>query len=217
MRIGADRRLRIDIDDAGHRDRPGRHAEEHAVGAIKVHEFTTVDGVVDVPMWTVDYGFPDDLSDSIGALTGSSTGILLGRTTFEMFAPAWSTRTVEDDPGAPFFNDTTKYVVSSTLSDAEAVWSNSTVVGTYDADRLRALKDEVGGDLYVSGSATLVRALLADGLVDELHLYVYPLAVGTGIRLFPDGAPRTPMALLGAEKLSNGVAHLTYGPAAVAG
>ncbi|MGY1809779.1 dihydrofolate reductase family protein [Blastococcus sp. SYSU D00669] len=184
------------------------------MGAIKVHEFTTVDGVVDAPMWTIDYGFPDDLSASIGALTGSASGILLGRTTFEMFAPAWSTRTVEDDPGAPFFNDTTKYVVSSTLSDAEAVWSNSTVVGGYDADRIRALKGEVDGALYVSGSATLVRALIADGLVDELHLYVYPVAVGTGIRLFPDGSPKTPLSLLDTERLSNGVAHLTYGPAA---
>ena len=187
------------------------------MGAIKVHEFTTVDGVVDVPMWTVDYGFPEDLAASIGALTASSSGILLGRTTFEMFAPAWSTRTVEDDPGAPFFNETRKYVVSSTLTDAESVWSNSTVIGSYAADRLRALKDEVDGDLYVSGSATLVRALLADGLVDELHLYVYPLAVGTGLRLFPDGAARRPLSLLGAESLSNGVAHLTYDPAPVAG
>jgi dihydrofolate reductase len=187
------------------------------LGAIKVHEFTTVDGVVDAPMWTMDYGFPEDLAASIGALTGSASGILLGRTTFEMFAPAWSTRTAEDDPGAPFFNESRKYVVSSTLADAEAVWSNSTVVGGYDADRLRELKAEVGGDLYVSGSATLVRALLADGLVDELHLYVYPVAVGTGIRLFPDGAPRTPLSLLGAEGLSNGVAHLTYGPAPAAG
>ena len=184
------------------------------MGAIKVHEFTTVDGVVDVPMWTVDYGFPDDLSESIGALTGSSSGILLGRRTFEMFAPAWSTRTVEDDPGAPFFNETTKYVVSSTLEDAESVWSHSTVIGGYSADRLRTLKDEVAGDLYVSGSATLVRALIADRLVDELHLYVYPVALGEGIRLFPEGAPRTPMALLGVEALGNGVAHLTYGPAA---
>ncbi|MGY1680980.1 hypothetical protein [Geodermatophilus sp. SYSU D01176] len=58
------------------------------MGAIKVHEFTTVDGVVDAPMWTVDYGFPEDLAASIGALTGSSSGILLGRRTFEMFAPA---------------------------------------------------------------------------------------------------------------------------------
>ena len=187
------------------------------MGAIKVHEFTTVDGVVDAPMWTMDYGFPDDLAASIGALTASSSGILLGRTTFEMFAPAWSIRTVEDDPGAPFFNDTTKYVVSSTLADAEAVWRNSQVLGGYDADRIRALKDDVDGDLYVSGSATLVRALLGDGLVDELHLFVYPLAVGTGIRLFPEGAPRTPLSLLGAERLSNGVAHLTYGPAPTAG
>jgi len=182
------------------------------LGAIKVHEFTTVDGVVDTPMWTVDYGFPEDLSATIGALTGGASGILLGRRTFEMFAPAWSTRTVQDDPGAPFFNESPKYVVSTTLTDAEAVWRNSTVVGGYDAGRLRALKDEAG-DLYVSGSATLVRALLADGLVDELHLFVYPVALGTGIRLFPDGAPRTALALIAADRLSNGVAHLTYGPA----
>jgi len=183
------------------------------MGAIKVHEFTTVDGVVDAPMWTMDYGFPDDLSATIGELTGSASGILLGRTTFEMFAPAWSTRTVEEDPGAPFFNDTTKYVVSSTLTDAESVWRNSTVLGGYSADRVRALKDESDGDLYVSGSATLVRALLADGLVDELHLFVYPVAVGSGIRLFPEGTAQK-MSLRGAEALSNGVAHLTYGPAA---
>src|SRR3954465_548106 len=182
------------------------------MGAIKVHEFSTVDGVVDTPMWTRDYGFPPDLAVTIGSLTATSSAILLGRRTFEMFAPAWSTRTVEDDPGAPFFNDTRKYVVSSTLDDAEAVWRNSTVVG-YDPDSLRALKDEVG-TLYVSGSATLVRGLLADGLVDELHLFVYPVAVGQGIRLFEDGGPKTPLSLLAAERLSNGVAHLTYGPAA---
>src|SRR5919107_3808299 len=103
------------------------------MGVIRVHEFTTVDGVVDAPMWTVDYGFPDDLAASIGALTAPAEGILLGRTTFGMFAPAWSTRTAEDDPGAPFFNDTTKYVVSSTLT--EATWSNSEVLGAYDPER----------------------------------------------------------------------------------
>src|SRR3954451_214418 len=194
-----------------HRDTGRTDSRGAAMGAITVHEFSTVDGVVDVPMWTADYGFPDDLSAAIAAQTGAASGILLGRRTFEMFAPAWSTRTVEEDPGAPFFNDTPKYVVSSSLADAEAVWRNSTVVG-YDADRLRALKDEVG-TLYVSGSATLVRGLLADGLVDELHLYVYPVAVGQGIRLFPDGGPRTPLALLDAQRLSNGVAHLVYGPA----
>lgn len=182
------------------------------MGAIRVHEFTTVDGVVDAPMWTMDYGFPDDLAESIGSLTAPAEGILLGRTTFTMFAPAWSTRTVEDDPGAPFFNDTPKHVVSSTLTDAESLWRNSSVLGGYDPGRIRDLTAQ--GDLYVSGSATLVRALVADGLVDELHLYVYPVAVGEGIRLFPEGTAKTPLTLLGVEALSNGVAHLTYGPAA---
>jgi dihydrofolate reductase len=134
-----------------------------------------------------------------------------------MFAPAWSSRTVEDDPGAPFFNETRKYVVGSTLVDAESRWANSTVLGSYSPDRIQALKDEVDGNLYVSGSATLVRALLVEGLVDALHLYVYPVAVGTGIRLFPADGPRTALALLGAESLSNGVAHLTYGPAPATG
>src|SRR3954451_10771227 len=153
-----------------HRDTRCPDNRGAAMGTITVHEFTTVDGVADAPMWTMDYGFPDDLSAAIAGQTKDASGILLGRRTFEMFAPAWSTRTAEDDPGAPFFNDTRKYVVSSTLGDAEAVWRNSTAVGGYDADRLQALKDEVG-TLYVSGSATLVRALLADGLVDELHLF----------------------------------------------
>ncbi|KQS60787.1 deaminase [Geodermatophilus sp. Leaf369] len=178
------------------------------MGAIKVHEFTTVDGVVDTPTWTFPYGFPEDLSAAVGALTADAAGILLGRRTYEMFAPAWSTRTVEDDPGAPFFNDSPKHVVSTTLTDP--TWSNTEVLGGYDPDRIRELTTH--GDLYVSGSTTLVRALLADRLVDELHLFVYPVAVGTGTRLFPEGAPQTPLTLVAADRLSNGVAHLVYGP-----
>jgi dihydrofolate reductase len=119
---------------------------------------------------------------------------------------------VQDDPAARFFNERRKYVVSSTLKDAEAVWSNSTVIGGYASSSLRRLKNHVSGHLYVSGSAALVRALLADGLVDELHLFVYPVAVGEGIRLFPEGGAHRQLSLLGAECLSNGVAYLTYGP-----
>src|SRR3712207_1046277 len=140
------------------------------MGSIHVHEFMSLDGVVDTPIWTADYGFADGMGEVLGAVTGGSSGILLGRVTYEMFAPAWSTRTVEDDPGAPFFNDTTKYVVSSTLTDPS--WRNSSVVGGYDPETIRRLKEEATGDLYVSGSGTLVRAMLADGLVDELHLLV---------------------------------------------
>ena len=179
------------------------------MGAIPVHEFMSLDGVIDAPTWTFDYGFDDKMGEALGALTAKCRGVLLGRTTFEEFAPAWSTRTVEDDPGAPFFNDTTKYVVSSTLADAESVWRNSTVVGPYDPDAIRKLKDEVG-DLYVSGSGTLVRAMLADGLVDELHLCVYPLTRGSGPRLFPEHAEPGKLSLAASESYDNGVLYLNY-------
>src|SRR3954449_497290 len=170
------------------------------MGEIHVHEFMSLDGVIDAPTWTFDFGFDPRMGAAIGALTERSGGILLGRTTFEMFEPAWSTRTAEDDPGAPFFNDTTKYVVSGTLTDP--TWRNSEVVGPYDADRIRKLKDEVG-DLYVSGSITLVRAMLDDGLIDELHLFVYPLTRGEGPRLFADGAAPRKFTLGGTESYEN--------------
>ena len=76
-----------------------------------MHEFMSLDGVIDAPTWTFDYGFLPEMEQTIGAITMRCRGILLGRTTYQMFEPAWSKRTVKDDPGAPFFNDTTNYVV----------------------------------------------------------------------------------------------------------
>src|SRR5512132_2513355 len=157
------------------------------MGAIHVHEFMSLDGVIDTPAWTFDYGFDPQMGEAIGALTARAGGILLGRTTYEMFEPSWSTRTAEDDPGAPFFNDTTKYVVSSTLTDA--TWRNSEIVGAYDPERIRRLKDEVDG----------------------LHLFVYPLALAEGTRLF-EGTPAK-LALATSQTYANGVVHLAYGPA----
>jgi dihydrofolate reductase len=182
------------------------------VGEIHAHEFMSLDGVIDAPTWTFDYGFDPQMGEAIGAVTARSRGILLGRTTYEMFEPAWSTRTVEDDPGAPFFNDTTKYVVSATLTNA--TWRNSKIVGPYDADAIRRLKDEVDGDLYVSGSGMLVRAMLADGLVDGLHLFVYPLTRGPGPRLFPEEAAPGKLSLAACKSYENGVVYLSYRPQA---
>ena len=182
------------------------------MGEIQVHEFMTLDGVIDAPTWTFEYGFDPKMGAAIGATTERSRGILLGRATYEAFEPAWSTRTVEDDPGAPFFNDTTKYVVSGTLKTA--TWRNSKIIGPYDPDAIRRLKGEVDGDLYVSGSGTLVRAMLADGLVDELHLFVYPLTRGSGQRLFPEGAPSRKLTLAATESYENGVVYLAYRPQA---
>ncbi len=181
------------------------------MGSIHVHEFMSLDGVIDTPTWTFDYGFDERMGERIGAVTDRASGILLGRNTYEMFEPAWSTRTVEDDPGAPFFNDTTKYVVSGTLTNP--TWRNSKVIGAYDPDVIRNLKEEVDGDLYISGSITLVRAMLADGLVDGLHLFVFPLTRGAGPRLFPEDAAPRKLSLATTETYDNGVVYLAYRPA----
>jgi dihydrofolate reductase len=180
------------------------------VGAIHVHEFMSLDGVIDAPTWTFDYGFDPKMGEALGAVTGRCRAILLGRSTYEMFEPAWSTRTVEDDPGAPFFNDTTKYVVSGTLTDG--TWRNSKIIGPYAPDAIRRLKDEVDGDIYTSGSITLVRAMLADGLVDELNLCVYPLTRGPGPRLFPEEAAPGKLSLAACEAYDNGVVYMAYRP-----
>lgn len=178
------------------------------MGRILVHEFMSLDGVFENPAWTFDYGFDPKMSDAIASVMGGSRAILLGRRTYEQFFPAWSTRTAEEDPGAPFFNETPKYVVSGTLQRAD--WNNTTILGAYDPDAIRSLKDRVDRDLYVSGSGTLVRAMLADGLVDELHLFVYPVALGSGERLFEDGGPETKLTLAAADSYENGVVHLGY-------
>jgi dihydrofolate reductase len=181
------------------------------VGEILVHEFITLDGVIEAPRWTMEFGFDPKMGEAIGGIMGSSQGLLLGRRTYEEFAPAWSGRTAEEDPGAPFMNETPKYVVSSTLQSAD--WQPSTVLGAYSADAIRDLKGRVDGTLYVSGSGSLVRAMLADGLVDQLHLFVYPVALGSGQRLFADGAD-VKFALGGSDTYENGVVHLDYRPAA---
>lgn len=184
---------------------------EVKVGAIHVHEFMTLDGVIDAPGWSAKYGFLPEMEETVGAVTGRCQAILLGRKTYQMFEPAWSKRTVAEDPGAPFFNDTTKYVVSSTLTTP--TWRNSRILGPYNADAIRKLKGEVG-DIYMSGSGTLVRALLADGLIDELHLLVYPLTRGAGPRLFPAEAAPRKLSLAASRSYDNGVIYLNYRPQA---
>ncbi|HEX4717356.1 MAG TPA: dihydrofolate reductase family protein [Thermoleophilaceae bacterium] len=180
------------------------------MGKIAVHEFISLDGVYENPSWTFDFGFDPKMGETLGAITQGSDAILLGRRTYEMFYPAWSTRTADDDPGAPFFNETAKYVVSGTIEDTP--WNNTTKLGPYDASTIRDLKDRTSG-IYVSGSGSLVRGMLADGLVDELHLFVYPIALGSGERLFADKDGSTKLSLLQTDAYDNGVVHVAYGPA----
>ncbi|MBF6347761.1 MULTISPECIES: dihydrofolate reductase family protein [Nocardia] len=181
------------------------------MGTIAVHEFVSLDGSYEDPSFTVEFGFDPQMGETLAAITGAARAILLGRNTFEMFAPAWSTRTVEDDPGAPFFNETTKYVVGAQAPRAE--WANSVSLGAYDPGKIRELKADTDGTIYISGSGTLVRALLAEGLVDDLHLFVYPVVLGKGAKLFADGAGTTTLELRAHDVYANGVVHLDYGPA----
>ena len=178
------------------------------MGKILVHEFISLDGVIEKPVWTFQFPFDERTGADIGGIIGSSEALLLGRQTYVEFAPAWSSRTPEQDPGAPFFNDSPKYVVSGTMT--ESIWNNTTFVGAYNADTIRNLKERTAKNLYVSGSGKLVRALLADGLVDELQLFVFPIALGSGKRLFPEGTSETKLSLLQADSYTSGVVHLVY-------
>ena len=102
------------------------------------------------PTWTFEFGFDPEMGETLGAITGASNTILLGRKTHEMFAPAWRERTVEEDPGAPFFNDTEKLVVGANEPAEE--WANTTPIGAYDPEVIRRLKQERDGVIYISGS-----------------------------------------------------------------
>ena len=181
------------------------------MGKIGVHEFITLDGVIEDPSFTFDFPFDPRMGTAIAEIMGSCKAILLGRRTFEMFAPAWSKRTAKDDPGAPFMNESPKYVVSATLQSAE--WNNSTILGPYDPEAIGELKERIDGNIYVSGSGMLVRAMLADGLVDELHFFVFPLTLGSGEQLFAKGNAKTKFTLAETEAYESGVVHLTYRPA----
>lgn len=182
------------------------------MGRIAVHEFISLDGVFEDPSWTFDFGFDPEMGERIGAITDASTAILLGRRTFEMFAPAWSSRTAEDDAGAPFFNDTPKYVVGS--REPTATWEPSTMLGPFDPAVIARLKDDTEGLIYVSGSGMLVRSLLKERLVDELHLFVFPVVLGQGQRLWgdADAAGTTTLALIDHAAYANGVVHVAYRP-----
>lgn len=172
--------------------------------------FITVDGVVESPHeWHFPY-FNDEMSAVMDEAMSART-LLMGRRLYEEWSEYWPNHTGEDAELAAHFNGADKYVVSNTLTTAS--WQNTTIVSGEVAKELRDIKDRTKGDIMVSGSATLVRWLLSNGLLDELHLLVDPIVVGRGQRLFED-TPRHPLELTGHEVFSNGVLNLTYAPAA---
>jgi dihydrofolate reductase len=170
--------------------------------------FISLDGVVESPdQWHFPY-FNDEMGNAVGEAVDATEAFLMGRVLYEEWAGYWPQS--EDEPFASFINNTPKYVVSRTLR--EAAWNNTTVIGGDVAARLHELKDSTEGDISMSGSATLVRWLLANELLDRLNLMVHPIAVGKGQRLFED-TPTHRLRLLSQETFSTGVLNLAYAPA----
>jgi dihydrofolate reductase len=174
------------------------------MGYIKAGLFISLDGVIEAPQtWHFPY-LDEQMGAAVGALMGGNDATLLGRHTYDEFASFWPSADPAD-PMTQAMNGGRKYVVSTTLE--EAGWENSTVIGFSE---LAALKETTA--LGVTGSATLVRSLVEQGLVDELHLLVHPIVVGHGKKLFTDGAT-VPLALVSSDTFSSGVVHLVYAPA----
>jgi dihydrofolate reductase len=178
------------------------------MGSIKSSLFISLDGVIESPQtWHFDY-FNDEMGAVVGELMGDSDATLLGRQTYDEFAGYWPNAD-PNDPITGQMNGSRKYVVSNTLTDA--TWENSTVISGDVKAAVTRLKQDTR--LGTTGSATLVRWLLEEGLADELHLLVHPVVVGHGKKLFADGA-KVPLRLVSATTFKTGVLHLVYAPTA---
>ncbi len=134
---------------------------------------------------------------------------LLGRVTYEMLWPGWSTQTTGDGPG-PVLNRMHKYVVSTTL--VTAPWKESTIIAGNVVEELTKLKQQPGKDIIIDGSATLVQSLMGTDLIDEYRFLVEPFIMGRGRRFFPDGTPPTKLRLVESKTLSFGSLALIYQP-----
>jgi dihydrofolate reductase len=177
--------------------------------------FISLDGVVEEPGdWHFPY-FNDEMGAAVDAVFSGADTMLLGRKTYDDHAGAWPEREAaggEDAEFAKLLGDARKIVVSR--QQLELTWRNSEQLHGDLVEAVTALKSEPGdGNIAISGSISVVRQLLAAGLLDELRLLVHPIAVRKGMRLFDEGEPPIPLKLLSSEAFSTGVLSLVYGPA----
>jgi dihydrofolate reductase len=176
--------------------------------------FMSLDGVVEDPQnWHFPY-FNDEMGEAVTSQMNNADTLLIGRRTYEGFAGAWPDREAggEEDAGfAKALGDARKIVVSH--QDLKFTWRNSELLQGDLVEAVTALKNEPGSsDIAISGSVSLVRQLLAAGLLDELHLLVHPIAVRKGMRLFDEGESTMPLRLISSKTFTTGVLYLIYGP-----
>ncbi|WP_433185392.1 dihydrofolate reductase family protein [Actinoallomurus sp. CA-150999] len=176
--------------------------------------FIALDGVVENPhYWHFPY-FNDEMGAAVTAQLGAADTLLLGRKTYDSFAGAWPDREAaggEDAGMAKALGDARKIVVSN--QDLQFTWRNSELLRGDLVEAVTALKNEPGAtDIAMSGSVSVVRQLLAAGLLDELHLLVHPIAMRKGMRLFDEGDSPIPLRLVSSQAFATGVMHLIYAP-----
>ena len=192
---------------------------------IVITEFISLDGVVQAPGgpdedtdggfahggWSHPFFDPEVVGGAFTDAMAHAQALLYGRRTWQNMAVAWPERA--GDPFADQLNAIPKYVVSSTLSDDELTWNNTTrIPGDQAVARIRELHDRDGGDLVVMGSPTLARTLLREGLVDELRLMIEPVILGGGKTIFPDDGARRALELVSTVTSGVGVQACVYRP-----
>jgi dihydrofolate reductase len=187
-----------------------------------IAEFITLDGVIQAPGgatedteggfvhggWTIPY-WHDDIGAHFFQAMGQADALLLGRKTWEIHGGAFEP--MQDDPFGSLLNGVRKYVVSTTLPSAQA-WRNSTLISGSVVEEVRKLKQEPGKNILLDGSSVLAHTLIENDLVDEYLLHVYPLVLGSGKRLFPEGK-RLNLTLVESQMLPTGVVYQRFRPA----
>ena len=188
------------------------------MGRIVATEFVSLDGVMEDPggsehskhgAWTFKFNRGDEGNEFKMDETNNAEAQLLGRVTYEGFAEAWPQRS--GDPFSDKFNSMPKYVISQTLKKAD--WNNSTILKGNVVEEVKNLKQRLKGDILVSGSAKLVQTLIANDLVDQLNLMVFPVILGSGKRLFGDTSEMKTLRLAESKPVGDGVLILIYRPA----
>ena len=192
---------------------------------VVVNEFMSLDGVVQAPGgaeedadggfahggWSAPYFDPEVMGTIVGEGMAAAEALLFGRRTWQAMAAAWPERA--GDPYADQMNAIKKYVASRTLPQSDLTWNNTTLLPPQDpiAD-IAALRRRDGGDLLIWGSVSLVKALLAQELIDELNLMIEPILLGGGKRIFPEDGAARPMQLVRSMTANTGVQICTYRP-----
>jgi dihydrofolate reductase len=168
--------------------------------------FISLDGVIeDANEWTGPW-FSAEVGQAVGSMIAAQDAMLLGRVTYDEFAAHWPQQTGDM---ADMMNGATKYVVSGTLASAD--WRNTTLIPRdRAAEQIAELKRQPGKNIGMTGSGTLVGWLLREGLLDELHLLVFPVVLGHGKRLFAEPGGKVPLKLVDSAVFETGVLNLTY-------